>query len=43
MPLRSRREWLDLLGRLRAELATRAKPARRFVRKLHPISFRASR
>jgi transglutaminase-like putative cysteine protease len=43
LPRRTRREWLDLLGQLRAELAARAKPARRFVRKLHPISFRASR
>jgi transglutaminase-like putative cysteine protease len=42
-PAGNRAEWLELLGGLRRELATRSSPARRLARALDPISFLAAR
>jgi transglutaminase-like putative cysteine protease len=42
-PRATRQTWRELLRKLRGELATQGTPARRFARRLDPVSFRSSR
>ncbi|HTR49820.1 MAG TPA: transglutaminase domain-containing protein [Kofleriaceae bacterium] len=42
-PRAPREKWRELLRRLRRELAAKSTPAKRFARRLDPVSFRSSR